>query len=127
MAEPSVQGCIHSVFWKASPQLTFAARKLCRLQALYKQKRHQPRTVVAFSKPGASDQAQATSAICNLIFFIAFFSSCRIRSADTPYLSASSCNVDLLSVSQRSRRISWRSEEHTSELQSRPHLVCRLL
>src|SRR5690554_7226620 len=22
---------------------------------------------------------------------------------------------------------SWRSEEHTSELQSRPHLVCRLL
>src|SRR3989442_7630891 len=24
-------------------------------------------------------------------------------------------------------RIEWRSEEHTSELQSRPHLVCRLL
>src|SRR5690554_7004717 len=24
-------------------------------------------------------------------------------------------------------RRSWRSEEHTSELQSRPHLVCRLL
>src|SRR5436305_9856676 len=23
--------------------------------------------------------------------------------------------------------LSWRSEEHTSELQSRPHLVCRLL
>ena len=23
--------------------------------------------------------------------------------------------------------IRWRSEEHTSELQSRPHLVCRLL
>src|SRR3989442_12049181 len=23
--------------------------------------------------------------------------------------------------------IPWRSEEHTSELQSRPHLVCRLL
>src|SRR5690554_7264013 len=23
--------------------------------------------------------------------------------------------------------VSWRSEEHTSELQSRPHLVCRLL
>src|SRR5215813_14413763 len=23
--------------------------------------------------------------------------------------------------------IGWRSEEHTSELQSRPHLVCRLL
>src|SRR2546422_7295897 len=26
-----------------------------------------------------------------------------------------------------SRRRSWRSEEHTSELQSRLHLVCRLL
>src|SRR5271157_5747085 len=25
------------------------------------------------------------------------------------------------------RSTSWRSEEHTSELQSRPHLVCRLL
>src|SRR3989442_11895706 len=23
--------------------------------------------------------------------------------------------------------LAWRSEEHTSELQSRPHLVCRLL
>src|SRR3989442_11907561 len=33
---------------------------------------------------------------------------------------------------QRSARegvfwVAWRSEEHTSELQSRPHLVCRLL
>src|SRR3989442_8817468 len=27
----------------------------------------------------------------------------------------------------RGRRLQWRSEEHTSELQSRPHLVCRLL
>src|SRR5690554_7297931 len=26
-----------------------------------------------------------------------------------------------------SDHFSWRSEEHTSELQSRPHLVCRLL
>src|SRR5690554_7502596 len=36
------------------------------------------------------------------------------------------CN---LSMSKRklTRRQAWRSEEHTSELQSRPHLVCRLL
>src|SRR5436305_8968329 len=27
----------------------------------------------------------------------------------------------------RPRPPDWRSEEHTSELQSRPHLVCRLL
>src|SRR3989442_10036759 len=26
-----------------------------------------------------------------------------------------------------SRWLEWRSDEHTSELQSRPHLVCRLL
>src|SRR3989442_1989586 len=30
-----------------------------------------------------------------------------------------------MSFCSSSRR--WRSEEHTSELQSRPHLVCRLL
>src|SRR3989442_7438590 len=30
-------------------------------------------------------------------------------------------------VARRARRRSSRSEEHTSELQSRPHLVCRLL
>src|SRR5437870_181662 len=29
--------------------------------------------------------------------------------------------------SERSRRIDYRSEEHTTELQSRGHLVCRLL
>src|SRR3989442_16027961 len=28
---------------------------------------------------------------------------------------------------RQSLRTPWRSEEHTSELQSRPHLVCRLL
>ena len=54
----------------------------------------------------AGNKPQATSAICNRIFFMAFFSSWRIRSADTPYLSASSCSVDLLSDNQRSRRIS---------------------
>src|SRR5207253_7593929 len=27
----------------------------------------------------------------------------------------------------RARPVAWRSEEHTSELQSRGHLVCRLL
>src|SRR5690554_7447409 len=33
-----------------------------------------------------------------------------------PFDNAGNCNPH-----------SWRSEEHTSELQSRPHLVCRLL
>ena len=49
---------------------------------------------------------QAASAIFTLIFFMAFFSSWRIRSAETPYLSANSCSVDLLSDNQRSRRMS---------------------
>src|SRR3989442_6318161 len=30
-------------------------------------------------------------------------------------------------TTSRARRVPTRSEEHTSELQSRPHLVCRLL
>src|SRR3989442_11565431 len=34
---------------------------------------------------------------------------------------------DLLRLCRQVRSRSWRSEEHTSELQSRPHLVCRLL
>src|SRR5690554_6045610 len=116
------QGCAAGAFFgKATPIPSSRRHGLKGMHGLYKQKRHQPRTVVAFSKPGASDQAQATSAICNLIFFIAFFSSCRIRSADTPYLSASSCNVDLLSVSQRSRRISWlRSSRFSIACISRP-------
>src|SRR2546422_5011107 len=32
-----------------------------------------------------------------------------------------------MQLSRDGRRILWRSEEHTSELQSRLHLVCRLL
>src|SRR3712207_7120146 len=34
---------------------------------------------------------------------------------------------DLLAADVRRRRRTSRSEEHTSELQSRPYLVCRLL
>src|SRR3989442_7723166 len=55
------------------------------------------------------------------------------RSTLFPYttLFRSSSTSPALSCSSRSRRRRWcampRSEEHTSELQSRPHLVCRLL
>src|SRR3990172_5468161 len=44
----------------------------------------------------------------------------RIRSSAMPIRSG------LYSLAQSPRR-TWRSEEHTSELQSRLHLVCRLL
>src|SRR3989449_4756588 len=33
----------------------------------------------------------------------------------------------MIQVQSRAEAIEWRSEEHTSELQSRLHLVCRLL
>src|SRR5690554_7343073 len=35
--------------------------------------------------------------------------------------------VHVISDTQRAFQVTRRSEEHTSELQSRPHLVCRLL
>src|SRR5436305_6702268 len=38
-----------------------------------------------------------------------------------------SSNFDSYTPSKRSNILFSRSEEHTSELQSRPHLVCRLL
>src|SRR2546422_5750859 len=37
------------------------------------------------------------------------------------------CFRALASLKDRDRFAAWRSEEHTSELQSRLHLVCRLL
>src|ERR1041385_7118634 len=43
------------------------------------------------------------------------------RSNSTPFMSRSNC------TSVTTRSIIGRSEEHTSELQSRLHLVCRLL
>src|SRR2546429_5177281 len=43
----------------------------------------------------------------------------------TAYELARSTPVDLYSIARR--RLLGRSEEHTSELQSRLHLVCRLL
>src|SRR5690625_5881895 len=36
-------------------------------------------------------------------------------------------NADDVDKAVKSARHAWRSEEHTSELQSRGHLVCRLL
>src|SRR3989442_11898660 len=35
--------------------------------------------------------------------------------------------VERVDLTQREEIVVYRSEEHTSELQSRPHLVCRLL
>src|SRR3989442_8798913 len=48
------------------------------------------------------------------------------RSMRSAFLSASYDSV-VLSSAMRWSYFPWRSEEHTSELQSRPHLVCRLL
>src|SRR2546422_8252500 len=53
---------------------------------------------------------------------------CRCRaSRKTPDRPASPRHVDKPSGSARPARSRSRSEEHTSELQSRLHLVCRLL
>src|SRR5207253_10679012 len=68
-------------------------------------------------------------------FFFFFFLMIRRppRSTLFPYttlfrsMSARCCSRLFRCVSRTSRKRSSRSEEHTSELQSRGHLVCRLL
>src|SRR5690625_5317953 len=44
-----------------------------------------------------------------------------------PSKSSDASDTRGLIVNSSSLSLSWRSEEHTSELQSRGHLVCRLL
>src|SRR3989442_3771459 len=44
-----------------------------------------------------------------------------------PRWGVQSSRLQALRIDRRTRPGSTRSEEHTSELQSRPHLVCRLL
>src|SRR3989442_10595702 len=60
--------------------------------------------------------------------YTTLFRSCvdgRVRSA---VVGADEYDSPVASHGDRpDRRIVFRSEEHTSELQSRPHLVCRLL
>src|SRR5687768_17933987 len=52
---------------------------------------------------------------------------CRCSRASLPSSSPSSPSCSSRGWTSRSPRRSSRSEEHTSELQSRLHLVCRLL
>src|SRR3989442_4215899 len=49
------------------------------------------------------------------------------QSQPTLFFGTSSGKLVALDVPKKSVGCDWRSEEHTSELQSRPHLVCRLL
>src|SRR5690554_699661 len=49
----------------------------------------------------------------------------RVRKAGSHYVQTLKTRGEF--VDGAHRREEWRSEEHTSELQSRPHLVCRLL
>src|SRR5690606_41942686 len=46
--------------------------------------------------------------------------------APPPASSPPAAPASLADTSPETRGTSWRSEEHTSELQSREHLVCRL-
>src|SRR5690554_7363285 len=43
------------------------------------------------------------------------------------HLRQNDAQIDLLTTANHFENVFHRSEEHTSELQSRPHLVCRLL
>ena len=60
-----------------------------------------PRRVCAEPGRGRVARSGAQASIRPRSFFMAFFSICRIRSADTPYSSASSWRVDFSSPSHR--------------------------
>src|SRR5476651_2268843 len=71
---------------------------------------------------------------CSLLFFLFFFLMIRRppRSTLFPYTTLFRSSPKLWTnssrkISRRPRSTSPRSEEHTSELQSRQYLVCRLL
>src|SRR3989442_8491773 len=73
---------------------------------------------------------------CRLVYFFFFFLMIRRppRSTLFPYTTLFRSSISAAPSTYRTSRWpirpgwSWtRSEEHTSELQSRPHLVCRLL
>src|SRR2546429_4654556 len=77
----------------------------------------------------------SSSLIIHLLCFFFFFLMIRRppRSTLFPYttlfrsVTPSAVPATLKSISPRASSMPWRSEEHTSELQSRLHLVCRLL
>src|SRR5690606_39451020 len=60
-----------------------------------------------------------------LLYLCAIF-ICRLI---IPVMHAKGCNIDFILYNQtyRTKNAHGRSEEHTSELQSRENLVCRLL
>src|SRR5690554_7299009 len=63
--------------------------------------------------------------VCTRIQLLAASWSCqKKRTCTRPSLSGSALSV---TVAGSGKAMGARSEEHTSELQSRPHLVCRLL
>src|SRR5690554_7526026 len=64
--------------------------------------------------------SQPVSSWCSPRYF-----SSALPPSDTPTACQRACGMRLRTVF--SRKPTSRSEEHTSELQSRPHLVCRLL
>jgi hypothetical protein len=67
--------------------------------------------------PAAAVAGKAGCAICPRIVFIALLSIWRMRSADTPYSSASSCSVDVES-SSRSQRASMMRRLRSSSFAS---------
>src|SRR3989442_4714218 len=79
-----------------------------------------------FDCGGTADPGVATSdeydSACNLIHEILHAQSGAKAVPEHPYpiVDPGRCAIPR-------RHVSSRSEEHTSELQSRPHLVCRLL
>src|SRR5690554_7754003 len=79
------------------------------------------------SPTSRSSRVHSSACRCAASAFAYQASSVRASTMCDGIRSAYHCRIQSSSTTRPARRCLARSEEHTSELQSRPHLVCRLL
>src|SRR5687768_17995585 len=75
---------------------------------------------------GVDDEAAAGLLLQGLTAYALVHRCARLSEGETIVVAAAAGGTGTLAV-QLAKRAGGRSEEHTSELQSRLHLVCRLL
>src|SRR5690554_7563655 len=79
--------------------------------------------MISFSWAGVKPYSLCLRKVRNILVRLRLLVSCVSLFAQ----STNDCNCSEKYAGKVLENVSQRSEEHTSELQSRPHLVCRLL